>query len=73
MVEKVAHIDPRQITDIKQLQEMMVLVIYTCDQVHTALQDAQTEIQLLQAVDQKSTPAPNRTDGYPERTRSRLQ
>ncbi|MFT6130719.1 MAG: hypothetical protein ACJATN_002450 [Neolewinella sp.] len=52
---------------------MMVLVIYTCDQVHTALQDAQTEIQLLQAVDQKSTPAPNRTDGYPERTRSRLQ
>jgi hypothetical protein len=47
MIEKIAHIDPRQITDIKQLQEMMVLVINICDQMHTALQDAQTEIQSL--------------------------
>jgi|AntRauTorckE5430_2_1112549.scaffolds.fasta_scaffold67864_1 hypothetical protein len=47
MIDKIAHIDSRQIIDIKQLQEMMMLVIYTCGQVHTALQDAQTEIQLL--------------------------
>jgi hypothetical protein len=47
MIEKIAHIDPRQITDINQLQEMMVLVINVCDQMHTALQEAQTEIQSL--------------------------
>ena len=47
MIEKLSHIDPRQINDVKQLQDMLVLVINVCDQLHTSLEEARTEIQSL--------------------------
>jgi hypothetical protein len=47
MIEKLSHIDPRQINDVKQLQDMLVLVINVCDQLHTSLEEARAEIQSL--------------------------
>lgn len=47
MIEKLSHIDPRQINDVKQLQDMLVLVINVCDQLHTSLEEARAEIRSL--------------------------
>lgn len=47
MIEKLSHIDPRQINDVKQLQDMLVLVINVCDQLYTQLEEARAEIQSL--------------------------
>ena len=47
MIEKLSHIDPRQLNDVKQLQDMLVLVINICDQLHTSLEEAKEEIQSL--------------------------
>ena len=47
MLERIADIDPRQIRDVDQLQDLVVLLINACDQLHTSLQEAQLEIQSL--------------------------
>ena len=47
MIEKLSHIDPRQINDVKQLQDMLVLVINVCDELHTLLEEARAEIRSL--------------------------
>lgn len=47
MIEKLSKIDPRQITDLKQAQEMLVMVLNVCDQMYTALEDSKREIQSL--------------------------
>jgi hypothetical protein len=47
MITKLPDIDPRQLTDVKQLQDMVVLVLNVCDQLFTKLEEAQVEIQSL--------------------------